>query len=378
MPEVASPNEETVVQNKPEVKQIASIGKVQRVNNVSQNENAPRGTIDNKTAPSEKEDIIVGKAPETTKIEKPQIDESILKDYLESQGIKYEGLDKLKEKVNYTPAVELTEEEKTKAQLAREKRAVDLFVKNGGKIEDYVAIKKIAEADLKELSIANTKDELKKAGFSDDKIAQILKDRYYQFEDDEIEQEEDESDKDFKKRAKEYFSKKLENRSAFTKSQAKSVLENLNKAIESEDSQAKQEVEISAKIDDYFKAQPRKVNFEIGEVNGQKIAPVEYEVSETDLSKVQKFLKTPAEVNKFFYNQDGSLNLPNISNLLIKNAYLESALKAAYHEGGSRQVAEFKKVFPSSAAELGIGGAPKDLTAKKQVASFGKPQKVSR
>jgi hypothetical protein len=377
MPEVASPNEETVVQNKPEVKQIASIGKVQRVNNVSQNENAPRGTIDNKTAPSEKEDIIVGKAPET-KIEKPQIDESILKDYLESQGIKYEGLDKLKEKVNYTPAVELTEEEKTKAQLAREKRAVDLFVNNGGKVEDYVAIKKIAEADLKELSIANTKEELKKAGFSDDKIAQILKDRYYQFEDDEIEQEEDESDKDFKKRAKEYFSKKLENRSAFTKSQAKSVLENLNKAIESEDSQAKQEVEISAKIDDYFKAQPRKVNFEIGEDNGQKIAPVEYEVAETDLTKVQKFLKTPVEVNKFFYNQDGSLNLPNISNLLIKNAYLESALKAAYHEGGSRQVAILKGIFPSSASELGIGGAPKDLTAKKQVASFGKPQKVSR
>lgn len=381
MPEVASPIEETEVENK-QSKQVASIGKVQRLNNtnVAPKENVTNGSRENIATNPSNESITSkeGEKANEQKSEKPQIDETILKAYLESQGIKYESLDKLKEKVNYTAPKELTEEEKTKAELAKEKRAVDLFVKNGGKIEQYVAIKKIAESDLKELSIANTKSELKEAGFSDEKIEQILKDRYYQFDDEEIEQEDDESEKDLKKRLKEYYSKKLENRSAFTKTQAKGILDNLNKAIESEDLEAQKEVEISSKIDDYFKAQPLKLNFEIGEVNGQKIAPVEYEVAESDLAKVQKTLKTPAELNKILFNQDGSLNLPNISNLLIKNAISDSALKAAYHEGGSRQVAIMKTIFPSSASELGIGGIPKDLTAKKQVASFGKPQRVGR
>lgn len=308
----------------------------------------------------------------------PEFTEAQLASFFEKQGIKFESLDKLKEKINYEPAQEPTEEEKVKQALAREKRLVDLFVAGGGTVEQYVSIKNIAEADVTELSKNNLRAELKAAGFTDEQANEYIKDSFFQISDEELEQYEDETDKEFLKRKKEFASKKLEGYSSNTKTQAQKILADLQKAAETEDLQRSEEVNISAKIDEDFKALPRKLTFEIGEVNGKAVSPVTYEVSESDLAEVRDMLKDPVKRNNFLFNQDGGLNLTNIENVLTRNKYLESAVKAAYHEGGSRQVAHFESIFPKrNPQELGVGGSPTaNSNQKGKVVSAGKVQRV--
>jgi hypothetical protein len=310
--------------------------------------------------------------------ETPELTEAQLASFFEKQGIKFEGLDKLKEKINYEPAQEPTEEEKAKQALVREKRLVDLFVAGGGTVEQYVYIKNTAEANAAELSKNNLRAELKAAGFTDEQADEYIKDSFFQISDEELEQYEDETDKEFLKRKKEFASKKLEGYSSNTKTQAQKILADLQKAAETEDLQRSEEVAISAKIDEDFKALPRKLTFDIGEVNGKAVSPVEYEVSESDLAEVRDMLKDPVKRNNFLFNQDGALNLTNLENVLTRNKYLESAVKAAYHEGGSRQVAHFESIFPArSAQELGVGGSPTaNSNQKGKVAGYGKPRLV--
>ena len=365
---------ETPANDKPK---IVSAGKPTIVN--SQKTEA----VANETS-TPKEEVVEDKKETKTDTSEKQIPTSLelteeqLAAFFESKGVKYEGLDKLKEKINYQPESQPTEEEKAKQALAKEKRLVDLFVAGGGTVEQYVAIKGIADADVSELSKANLRNELKSAGFTDEQADEYIKESFFQISDEELEQYEDETDKEFLKRKKEFASKKLEGYSSNTKTQAQKALADLNAAIESEDLQRSKEVAISAKIDEDFKALPRKLTFDIGEVHGKTVSPVTYEVSENDLAEVRDMLKDPAKRNNFLFNQDGELNLTNLTNVLTRNKYLESAIKAAYHEGGSRQTAYFETIFPKrSAQELGIGGSPSaHANQKGKVVSAGKVQRV--
>ena len=317
--------------------------------------------------------ILEGTAPAPT----VELTDEQLAAYFKSKGIEYEGIDKLKEKIH--PPKELSKEELAKQQQAKEKRLVDMFVAGGGTVEQYVAIKNVAEADLSELSRSSLKKELKDAGFSDEQSEQIIKDRYYQdISDEDLEQYEEETDKEFAKRKKEYGAKKLATRSEHTKKQAQGILAELNQAAESEDLQAEEERTLLSKIDETFKTLPRKLTFEIGKANNKDIAPIEYDVAETDLAEVQAMLKDPVQRQQFLYNSDGGLNLSNISNLLTRNKILESAIKASYLTGGARQVEIFEDTFPARTAhELGAGGSPKPSNPQKgKVVSWSKPEVI--
>lgn len=373
---------EVKTENKPVEQKITSVGKPERVNlNFGNKENNSESVLENKSTPSDnqpKPDITKTTTAQTSP-QAEELTEDQIKAFFEKKGIAYEGIDKLKEKIEYKPEVPLTDEQKAEQSKAKEKLLLDAFIKGGGTAEQYVGIKAIAEMDVAELSKNALKKELKEAGFNDEKIEEIIKNRYYQFDDEEIEQEEDESDKDFKKRSKEFFANKLANRSLHTKTQAQKILSDLNTALESENLLRQEEVATSAKIDDYFKSIPRKLSFEIGEIEGKALPPVEYDISDSDIAEVQSLLKDSDKRNNFLYNQDGSLNHTNIADVMLRNKYLESALKAAYHQGGSRQVEEFRKVFPAETAhQIGIGGSTTNKNGNGNIASYGKVQKVSR
>jgi hypothetical protein len=390
---------EVETQTAPEIKNTAETSKPKiasagRPEAVSTQNNAPKIVPNNDTKVVLNNDTILGKeaanaTPQANKDAAPEeksvasapqseLTEEQLTAYFKSQGISYEGIDKLKEKINYHPPVELTEEEKTKQSLAKEKKLVDLFIKGGGTVEQYVAIKNIADADVSELSKNSLKAELKAAGFTQDQIDEYIKDSFFQVADEELEQYEDETEKEFLKRKKEFASKLLSNYSSHTKAQAQKALADLKQAAESEDLQASQEVAISAKIDEDFKALPRKLSFEIGESNGKAISPIEYEVSESDLAEVKDMLKDPAKRNNLLFNQDGSLNTTKLTNILTRNKYLESLVKTVYHESGSRQAAIFHTVFPArSAQELGVGGSTiRTGSQKGKVVSAGRVERV--
>src|SRR3990167_1348703 len=93
-------------------------------------------------------------------------DEQFFAEVEKRTGAKVENIDVLKEKVNYTkPAPDPTAEEKEKAAKEFEKKMLDVHISAGKTYEQYTLLKSIANGDLKELSVNQTKAELKEAGF---------------------------------------------------------------------------------------------------------------------------------------------------------------------------------------------------------------------
>ncbi|MBP7109648.1 MAG: hypothetical protein KBA90_13905, partial [Chitinophagaceae bacterium] len=316
-------------------------------------------------------------AIEAEKNKLPEINDDQLKKLLESKGITLDdkGFEGLKEKLNKPAETAKSPEdiakEKEAQESAFEKRMLDHFIANGGTAENFVALKKIASADLKELSESEVKRELKDNGFTDEEIATVLKERYYQINPEELEQDEDESEEDFKKRKAliekkiAFGAKKIESKSSHIKKQASDALAALREAIKTEDSLVEDEVKLSSKVDELAPTLPRKMTFQLGKVNDQEIAPVEYDVTEDDIAEVVATLKDTGKRNNILYNKDGDLNLESVSALLLKNKILESALKATYLEGGNRQIAIFEKTFPGrTAKDIGVGGTNGGNTGK--------------
>lgn len=368
----------TATANEP---QVAGLGKVERlkVSMPTEGQNNQSNEVNN-TGADANQAASNGAAGANATPAPPS--EEQLKEYFKSQGIEYEGVEKLKEKLNAKaePTAEETPEQKEAKAKAFDKKRLDLFIAGGGTPEQYVSIKAVAESDVAELSKNALRKELRDSKFSEDEIDAIIKERYYQIDDEEIERLDDETAQEFAKRKKEYGAAKLANRSLHTKTQAQKILEGLNEELQSEDLQRKRELTISANIDEQFKAIPRKDTYEIGEIDGKPIPPISSEVPEAELAEIQTMLKDSTTRNNFLLNQDGTLNLTNIGNVLAENKKLKAALKVSYHEGSTRTNAAWQKTFPARTAhELGIGGtSDKKAGEKGQVASFGKSERVRR
>lgn len=317
----------------------------------------------------------------------PEVTDEQLQKILENKGIKgFENFDTLKsltEKAAQPAKAEPTKEEKEKNEKAFEKRMLDYFVEKGGTPEDFVALKTIAAADLKLLSDSEIRRELKAGGFDEDQIKLIVAERYYQLNPDELEQGVDETEEDFEKRKEfkkklnSYYTPKLENRNSYMKVQAENALKGLREAIAAEDMLKQQEIEFSSKVEEHSKTLPRKITFEMGELNGAKLEPVSYDVSDADVTEVVSLLKDTAKRNQFLFNPDNSLNLTNLMDSMLGKKVLESAVKAALLEGGNRQVAIFEKTFPGTPHDLGVGGQKSSGTntgRKGVLVSAGKPE----
>lgn len=329
-------------------------------------------------------------ALEAEKNKLPEISDDQLKALLKTKGIEVDdkGFDGLKEKLTKpaeaAKSPEDIEREKKEASDAFDKRMLDFFLQNGGKVEDFVALKKIASADLKELSQSEIVRELKENGFDDAEINAVLKERYYQINPEELVRDEDnETEEEFEARKKQiekkiaYGSKKLESKASPIKKQAEDALSQLREAIKNQDLQQTEEANLSSKVDEVAKTLPRKMTFELGKVNDQEIPPVDYDVTEDDIAEVVSTLKDPGKRNNILYNTDNSLNINSVAGLLLKNKILESALKATYLEGGNRQVAAFEKRFPGrTAKDIGVGGAAGANGRKGHIVSAGQPERV--
>lgn len=384
---------ETVLDTKESKPIVASLGKVERFEIPStqgtQNQSST-GNIGEEKAETVEQKNAASALAESIKETKTELSDDDLKAILKDRGIDFESFDTLKESLKPKPA-EQTEEAKAAIAAAFEKRQIDLFMANGGTVEQFAAIKNVLSMDLKELSITEIRNELKESDFTDEQIEAILQERYYQKNPDELEQGLDEFDEDFEVRKSEfkkkhdYATKKIESRGENIKKKAESVLSNLKAAIEQSDLQ-RQEVEeseksISSKVEDYFSNIPKQKTFELGKANDAEIAPVLYDVDDADIAEVKAILKDPEQRNKFLLTTEGNLNVDAVAEMMIENRNLKKAMKVAYLESGSRQVAEFRKTFPHHTAQsLGLGQNAKqnvNINDKRVPVSSGKPQRIN-
>jgi len=277
---------------------------------------------------------------------------------------------------------ELTDEQKVKQQQEVEKRMLDLYVENGGSIAQFSLLKQVAESDLTELSVAALTQQLKEAGITDpEQIKAIQKERYYQLEQAEIDAIEDETEKELAQKKFDYGKKKFEAIGAEKQEEAKDTLDNLKKALTAKEFYTKKESEFTSNVEEHFNKLERKINLELGKVDDTEIAPVAYEFPETVIAEAKDILKDIAKRKELLFNAtDGSLNLQNIAELVLKSKAFDSVAKTAYLEGGTRQVEEFKKVFPFvDPKSIGVGGSSQAEKAKGtgKIVKAGQPQRFN-
>lgn len=361
-------------------------------------------TAEEKTAREAKETLLKNETPEqktarelAEKNKPPELTDEQFKELLKGRGIELDdkGIDGLKEKLKPAAAAkapEDVEKEKVAAEAAFEKRMLDHFIANGGTPENFVALKQVAAADLKALSASEIHREMKEAKFTDEEIATVLKERYYQINPEELVQGDDETTEDFEKRKVltekkiAFGAKKLESKSSHIKKQAEDALSTLREVIKTQDLMAAEEVKHSERVEDFFKKAERKVKLELGKVkdkDGKESPSIEFDfpIPEEIITDVMGTLKDPAKRKQFLYNEDNSLNLDNVSKVLLENSYLKAALKDVFSEGGTRQVEAFEKMFPGRAAkDIGVGGATGGDQNKRKgvIVSRGAPEPVRR
>lgn len=319
-----------------------------------------------------------------TEVKLPEVNDDQLRELLKAKGISFEGdFEGLKSKLT-TPAapVELTAEQKAEQEKQLDQRMLNKFLALGGSAEDYVALKQIVAADKEQLAVAARLKELTDKGFTADEAAEILKERYYRLNPEELVKDEEEDDDTFKKKKDlitkkaNYGKEKFESRSSQIRKDAEDRLNAIREALANEDAEIAAEAKFSSTVEEFSKTFPRKLTFELPDVEGKKLAPVEYEVRDSDVTAVADLLKDKAKRKQILFNEDGKLDLSKAFGLLLNNQVLKSAVTASYNEGGNRQVEEIKKVFPGSPFDLGVGGNSAKKTEPGKITRAGKPQVV--
>lgn len=275
-----------------------------------------------------------------------------------------DDLAKFKEKLNYTPpAAEPSEEQKARKELELDKRMMEAFMKaSGGTVDEYVAMKSVANANVAELSKAESISEFMKLGLTKENAEKHWKEANYQIEIDALEQGDEETEEEFTARKvdlqakKEAFSKKLNESLSPKQKEAREIYNTLKNVIAEQDLQVQKENEYAAKASTHIQQMPRKLNVELGKLNDIDLAPVQIDIDEALITETRELFSNADKRKQTFFNEDGTLNYANLSELYVKAKHFDKGIKTALLEGQTRQVKEFQKVFPAhSAGSLGVG-----------------------
>lgn len=282
---------------------------------------------------------------------------------------------------------ELTAEEKKQAEDALDKKRLDWFVANGGTVDSYAAMKIVATSDLTQLSEKELEAELTAAGFNEEEKKILRAERYYQLDEEAIESLTDEKEKELARKKKDFGTKKLNGKAAHKQKLAVGFFENIDKALKAEADEAAADIadekELAQKVDSHFKTIAGKVTLKMGETTDKVAIPdlvLDTDVTAPIIAEVHELLKTTDKRNKFLYNEDGSLNIANLSEILIRNKVLEAAANKSYLKGVSDNTAAFEEIFPirdrnalNITHQNGNNGK-----VKGKIASFGKSQRAGQ
>lgn len=295
--------------------------------------------------------------------------------------------DELKElfKKRFPTSTEKTQEEKQAEESAFEKRMLDIYLEQGGKIEDFGKLKEFATVDLKELSKQAIVKNLKDKGFNEDEINEVLVEQYYQINPDELEIGDEETDEEFAARKAKvvkkvaYGNAKFESKGQRVKEKAEATFNILRSEIEKRDFEAKQEADFIAKVEALPSTLPKSITLSLGKLNDKDLGSVKVDVNAEDIEEIVNTLKDSVKRKQLLFNEDNSINEKSLADLMLRNKLLEKAARESLFEGQTRGANIAAQVFPArSPNALGLGGTPfsKDTTGKEQVAGFGQTQRV--
>jgi hypothetical protein len=301
-----------------------------------------------------------------------ELNDDQLKALLDKRGIKFESFEDLKKKVEYTPpAPELSDEDKKKAGSELDKKLLELHIKRGGDLNGFAALKTVGETDPKVLGLDKIKSDLLKDGFPTDEVDNVIKKMHLNVSDEELaEMREDDRKKIEKERA--FGEKKLQNRGLYLQNTAKSYIDSLKQELQEQETEKQKMEQHTAKAVDAIKNFQRKQTLELGERDGVKLSPVEYDVQDEVLTEVLEIIKDPVKFEQHLYTKEGDLNLDFLIPHLVNSVSREKAAKVAFFTGETRAVEHVEAIYGSKPPALGSNGKPQGTPGK--IVSTGKPQ----
>jgi hypothetical protein len=313
-------------------------------------------------------------AATTTTVDTPsELTDDQLKAYFEKQGINFEGIDKLKEKLTASVTEPtITEEQKEKAAIEKEQRIINEHLSRKGTVEQFTTFKNIVAADKRALGLQKEVEDLVASGFTPEEATELANERYFQLTDEQIEGIEDKDAKAKAIKQKEVGLKKLENKGAYLQNTAKSYLDILSKDLAERDAEKNKVEKHTSKVEDAIKKYQRKDTLALGQIDGQDIAPIDFEYSDTALTSAKELLSDAAKLDQNLFTNDGGVNIDFILPHLVKSFSMQEAVKKSYLTGQTRAIETFEAKFGSTPPKLGGNGKPTGTPGK--ITSFGEKQ----
>lgn len=292
-----------------------------------------------------------------------------LKAFFEKQGIAFEGIDKLKEKLA-SPAAPpvLTDEQKAKLEKEKEDRIVNAHLARNGTVQQLAIYKEVLTTDKKVLGLQKEIEDLVAEGFTKERAEELAKERYFQLTDEEIEKIED---ADLKKEAikqRNLGVKKLENKGGYLQQRAQGYFKILEQELAASDAEKTKMEQHSSKVEDAIKAYERKTILNLGKLDdGVEIPSLEFEYSDTALASAKEFLKDSAKLDENLFTKEGDWNIPALLPHLVRSFSMDEAVKKSYLTGQNRAVEFFEAKFGSTPPPLGGNGKNNNGTPGKIV-----------
>lgn len=314
---------------------------------------AEQSTNTNTEAPkAEGEDTNHGKAPTdngeeaaaTAAPTKEEIDHDQVTNWLREKGILTEDatLDSLK------PKIEKSEDEIKLEERAKNKEVLDEYINNGGTVEDFVKIEKLTKYDEIELGFSAIKQQYKEAGYSEQKIEDLLKTRYFQLSDEDIE-ELDEDEQNEYKISRELYAKEAQRLGAQIKNEATFTLNNLHESIKARKIETEIEKSILGELEIFAKNAPKhQLKAPENNTDAFKFEDLTLEYSKEEIDAVVSQLKEKNSREKIFYKQDNQAeNVTFIAELMLKANKTEKAYQEGVLKGGHIINDFYKKTYLS-------------------------------
>lgn len=295
-----------------------------------------------------------------------ELSDDQLKAFFESKGLKYEGIDSLKEKLSApAPKTEQTPEEKKAAEQVRESRIAEKHIKAGRPLEQLTAFKTVMAADATALGLeVEVNDLVNTYKISKEQAIELAKDRYFQYSDEEIEAIQDKDEKEARLKEREIGTKKLERKGQYNQKLAKDYLDILSKTIDDEDATKLRMEQHSSKVEDAIKRYQRKNQLDLGQLNDQKIDPIDFDVDDAVMTQVKEVLGDRSKFDNTLLTDDDHLNLDFLLPHLVRSFSYPAAVKKSYLEGMDRTTKAFQAKFGSDIPPLGGEKKPTGIPGK--------------
>lgn len=298
---------------------------------------------------------------------------------LEKKGIKTESLEKLKEKADYiAPAPPLTDEEKQKAQIEKDKAVAKLYIDTKGTPEEFAALKSKATGNPVELGYLSMVETLVESGFDRKKAQERVISQFAILSDEEIANLPEE-DIEQAKKDREAGRKALELEGQKVQKSAQREINEVQQQLEQSESYSKLKSGYSASLVDKAGKIERKISVQVGKLQPDKedspdLGTLDLNISDSAIEKAKKLLGDADEANNFLITDDG---LPNLGNLLpyiakafALDEFVADAAKKSYQRGSTEQVEIFEKTYGK--VNPGVGGQVKKPDDKPVTWTLGK------